>query len=419
MTPVDAVTTGYGAPGSVHDPYTSIFSSQETIPNPQPEGLLGGPGGVGAFEGAVESEWSPCGDCGEECCAGGGRWFGAIGALVMGRNRANPYWTTYETNNNANQLMNTQNAGANWTGGWAFTGGYLFGGGCCPTDCCSGAAGQMGALGAMGLGGVGGPGCCGVTGPGLMFSYWGLGQMTGFSQLNSPTNELSTPMNLQTQTGDVLIGGDPASDFFDNSASQRIWRNDRFNNIEFNFLFGAWNYGRVTVLPFAGLRYFRFDERLKYGGLASGAVWGQNGGADEAYLYIRSVNNMFGPQVGTYLNVQIIDGLGWFIGPKVGIFGNQMNTRTLLYRGDGVVAYDIPGHKIDFSMLAELDTGFDYFFRNGMFVYLGYRVVGVANVALSDNQFLPYLADTQGFHQVKQNGDLILHGVMMGGGWVF
>ena len=43
---------------------------------------------------------------------------------MMGRNRANPFWTTYQTNNNVNQLMNTQNAEANWAGGGQVTVGY-------------------------------------------------------------------------------------------------------------------------------------------------------------------------------------------------------------------------------------------------------------------------------------------------------
>ena len=37
-----------------------------------------------------------------------------------------------------------------------------------------------------------------------------------------------------------------------------------------------------------------------------------------------------------------------------------------------------------------------YAFWNNWRAFLGYRVVGVANVALADNQFLPFLADTAG-----------------------
>ena len=69
--------------------------------------------------------------------------------------------------------------------------------------------------------------------------------------------------------------------------------------------------------------------------------------------------------------------------------------------------------------MGEIDTGLSYSFWNNWRAFIGYRVVGVANVALADNQFLPFLADTQGFSEVKQNGSLILHGTFMGVGWLF
>jgi hypothetical protein len=308
----------------------------------------------------------------------------------MGRSRPNVFSTTFETSP-ANPLLNTQDAGANWTGGWQITAGYM---------CC---------------------GPCG-GGPGLGFTYWGLGDMPGFAQLDSATNSLNTTINVSdpsTGSGDVEIGGVAAGTFFNNSASHRISRNDRVDNFEANLYFGTWNLGRWTIAPFAGFRYFRFDERLSFGGLASGGTWGGNGGADEAYLSFQNVNNLYGGQVGTYTNFWVTDRFGLFLGPKVGLFGNQMSGRTLLYSGDGTTAGDISAHKNDFSVMGEIDTGMTFFLRPNLFTYLGYRVVGVTNVALGDNQFLPYLIDTQGFGEVKQSGSLILHGVMMGGGWMF
>ena len=261
------MTAPYHPPAEQMAPYGSVFTGyrQESIVNPTPDPLIpGAEGSTGILEGAVESEWSE--SCGAGCCETGGcgAWFGTVGALVMGRNRANGYWTTYETNNNENQLMNTQDSGADWTGGWQFTGGYIFGGGAggCPqADCCAPGVPFMG-------------GCCGAMGPGIGVTYWGLGQMNGFAEINSPTNELSTPTNLQTQFGDVEINGVPVGDYWDNSASHRIYRNDRVNNFELNGLLGAWNYGRLTYLPFVGLRYFRFDERLTFQGLAGRAATG-------------------------------------------------------------------------------------------------------------------------------------------------
>jgi len=402
LTPTDTLTAGQSLPNTGVSPYTTGVNSYNGVSNPvnpyapgvspygsqltnhqQPlmteNSLIAGASGASQFEQAVSGGCDTCGECCEPVC---GHWFGVAAGLVMGRNRANPYWTTYETNNNANQLMNTQNAGADWAGGGQLTLGYMFGAACgCPTY-------------------------------GVGVTYWGLGQMDGFSSLQSGTDSLSTPMNLQTQTGDVLIGGVPAGFYFDNSSEHRISRNDRFNNFELNFFRGGWNYGRLQVLGLVGFRYFRFDERLGFTGVAAN-------GTDEATLAIRSTNNMYGVQIGGYANYLLTDRFGLFAGPKVGIFSNQMITQTLLYNNAGATAYDIPGHKTDIAMIGELDAGFSYAFTRNLLGFVGYRVVGVSGVALSDNQYLPYLADTQGFSEVKQNGSLILHGVMMGTAFAF
>ncbi len=416
VTAVDAVTASYDLPNTQMDPYGSVFtgSRQEPIANPNPDGaLIPGADGSSQFQDAVSSEWGSCESCDGGCCEPrGGGWFGAMGGLVMGRNRANPFWTTFETNVNENQLLNTQNAGVDWTGGWQFTGGYIFGGGGCSQNDCSG-------TGAPFMGGGGGP-----MGPGIGFTYWGLGQMNGFAQLNSATNELSTPIDLNQQGGPLEIDGVPLADYFDNAASHRIFRNDRVNNFEVNGLLGAYTYGRLTSVPFVGFRYFRFDERLSFQGLAGDGDW--DNGDDWAEHHNRMVNNMYGVQVGSYFNYMISQRFGWFLGPKVGIFGNQMNGRTIVRDGNGNLLvddfgnlYDIQAHKNDFSMLAEIDTGLTYFWQPNFFTYIGYRVVGVTNIALSDNQFLTFEADYQGFREIKENGSLILHGVMLGGGFLF
>ena len=46
-------------------------------------------------------------------------------------------------------------------------------------------------------------------------------------------------------------------------------------------------------------------------------------------------------------------------------------------------------------------------------------MVGLSNVALADNQFLPYIADSAGFQRVKPNGDVILTGAFAGFSFMF
>jgi hypothetical protein len=417
VTAVDAVATSYDTPGGSLSPYGSVFTSnrQETVPSPPSQDtIIPGAEGNSQFQEALANEWGACEGCTPGCCAPAcGGWFGTAGAIVMGRNRANPFWTTYETNVNENQLMNTQNAGANWQGGWEFTGGYIFGGGAgcggCATGNCGGCAPFMN--------------CCGM-GPGVAVTYWGLAPMTGYSQIDSPTNELSTPINLNQQSGPLEINGVPMGDYFDNASSHRIYRTDNVNNFEVNGLLGVWNVGRLTSVPFVGFRYFRFDESLAFRGIAGG---GDPSNPDDwAQHQNRMVNNMYGVQFGSFNNYMIGQRWGVFFCPKVGLFANQMNGRTQVRDGNGNYLqddfgniYDIQAHKTDFSMLGEIDAGLTYFWRPNVFSYVGYRVIGIANIALSDQQFLIYEADYQGFREINQNGSLVLHGVMMGGGFFF
>ncbi len=375
-----------GSPGSsfLTNELTKESTSSSESPGPPPiPGLCSGYSG-----------WANCSGCGCNSCCGGG-WFGAVGGLVMGRNRANPYWTTFETGVNTNQLMNTQNAGANWAGGGMITLGKWWCG-------------------------------CGCAGFGVAFTYWGLAPMTGFASITDPNNALSTPINLNTQTGSVLIGANPASFFFDSAHEQTILRNDYVNNFEANLLAGnLYSMGRFTLIGLAGFRYFRFGESLTYGSVAGGFNFGDNGGADEAYLQFRVVNNLYGFQVGAIGNYMITQRLGVFVIPKAGIYANQMNGVTRLFSGNGIngqadgVFFPIAAHKTDISFLGEIDTGFDWAFTQNLRAFIGYRVVGVANIALADNQFLPFLADTQGFAQMKQNGGLILHGAFAGVAYTF
>jgi hypothetical protein len=371
------------------EPYNSPFAMQTSQPATGATGAPILPPTMSDTSGAPSC--GGCNSCNSCSPTGGAMWFGAGGGLVMGRGRANPFWTTYQTNNNPNQLMNTQNAVADWAGGGQITVGRFW--------------------------------CCGT---GLAFTYWGLGQMNGFSEVTDQTGNINTALSSPINLGGVNIGAFTAGQFFDNAHQQRIWRADNIQNFEVNALQAAWvNTEYFQLVGIAGFRYFRFDEQLTYGSVAFGNNFGDNGGADEAYLRNRVINNLYGAQVGALGNFMLTQRLGWYIMPKVGLFANQMNGRTQLYSGDGTFGtvgsqtFDISAHKNDVALLGEIDTGFSWAITPGVRALVGYRVIGISNLALSDNQFLPYLADTAGFAQIKQNGAIIIHGATAGVVWMF
>lgn len=397
----------------------TLVSGQPTPANPgpalAPEPIVGEPVDPGPTSSPVPTDnnnslYDDAASCGwgDDCASGlagcgcQGPWFASFTGLVMSRNNPNPFWTSYETNNNANQVLNTRDAHAGWNGGGEIRLGRWFGCGCanqCGDNC-------------------GDSACCGPSGrQGIEVSYFTLGQLNGFASIRGdslPGGSVSTPIDLNDQFGPVTIGGNPASDYFDGATEHRIWRNDEIHNIEINFLSQQlYNSGRAQFTWLAGVRYFKFDDSLIFGSVAGGFEFGQDP-SEQAYISSRAVNNMVGFQIGGRSDFYVTQKLSVFGTPKIGIYGNSINVRNRFYLGDGTEGFDITARSTDVSFLASIDLGVAYQFSSHWRAFVGYRALAVTQVALADNQYLPYLAATNDFGDAKTNGSLILHGGMAG-----
>lgn len=324
-----------------------------------------------------------CGQC-EECCRDRccePCFYGMVGGLIMGRNDPNRTWLSAQKSDYFNQLMNGADAAASWTGGWEATLGWFV------------------------------P-CCGA----LQFTYWGLAPTTGYDHVRMP-GDLVTPINLN----DVSIGGVGADYFYDNAQEHRVWRYDEFNNVELNFLGGPVSRptGSLQIAWLAGVRYFRFRDRLLFGAVHEGFEFGSDGGVNEAYLDSALANNLIGGQVGAFVNWQLGPRWGLFFLPRVGVYANNINQHFQLYRGDGLSSIDIGTQKTVGSLLGEIDLGVNYFFARNWSVFVGYRVMAASGVGLADAQIPAFLVDTQEIQAIESNGDLILQGAIAGLFWWF
>jgi hypothetical protein len=425
-------------------PYQSISPSQlEPLPSTTPDIFSNSPsdpaGTYGSNAAAPNNSLAPSSGCTapagaspsfaeaiQGACGGGcgcGAWFGSVGGIAMTRNNADRFWTSYQTNNNPNQLMNTDHAHAGWGGGGEVTAGRWFAGG-------GGGAGLLGAggpFGAGGYGGAGGGGCgsgcgCGCGAWGIAATYWGISPLTGNSSVTDPTNNISTPIDVGNVniTNSLPTSPNPASYFFDNSPQHTLSRVDRINNVEINFLdLTPLGNGRTQAIWLAGVRYFRFDETMTFGSVAFGHTFSESNGAYSAFLRNTSVNNLIGPQIGVQISHYITPRFGVYATPKFGIYGNYGSSRNTLYTGDGFTQFDLKGNKTDFSTIGQIDLGMNYLVCPRLSVYGGYRLLAVNQVILSDNQFLPFLADTQGFQEPKSGGSLLLHGAFAGLAYTF
>jgi hypothetical protein len=329
----------------------------------------------------AEALSEPCGVEFDSCCNKPTSKFYAVAlGLVMTRNRAPAFFTTTPANDPFTPLLNTEQAGAGWTGGGQATIGYAW---------------------------------RGVGGPTVAMTYWGLAEMSGSASVTDATGNPATALSSTLNFAVTMPNGNNAALYFDNAQQQAVWRHDRVDNVEVNFQTDTYNVRSFRISGLAGFRYFRFSEDLTYGSASFGNSFSSNGGANAGYLRYKCNNNLFGGQLGAIFTSVLTNRLTAFAVPKFGIFGNQMNNQSLLYTGDTAnTPESTKTSKSDVSGLAELDFGLTWAFHPNWQLIGGYRVVSVTNLSLADNQF-------GAFGTLEQGGSLILHGAFFGLDWMF
>ena len=145
-----------------------------------------------------------------------------------------------------------------------------------------------------------------------------------------------------------MLGGQTPDSFFTNAHQVFLWRNDRADNVEINWAYnpsGADSCASLQATWLAGVRLFKFDENLLWTSVAGGFNLGDNGGANQANLNVHCENDMAGFEFGANVDCRITDRLSLFGVSKLGIFGNYAESESRYYRGDGIVGFDIVGHK--------------------------------------------------------------------------
>jgi len=333
-----------------------------------------------------------CGEglCGEDigCCEGGCfPWYASLSALVLGRSYGRRVWTSYETADETNQLTHTQ-FGLAWKWGGEARFGRRFCVGCVPYA--------------------------------LEGTYWTTEAFSGFRSTSLPGGTVSTPLILSY----VYFGSDPADNWFQGAAEHRLWRQDEFHNFELNLIREqlAWGYDSPWDIGWSvGVRYFRFQDYLQFGSVIDGHEWGEAGGAYEAYLSDRATNNLIGAQFGFDAAFHLAETVRVFISPKVGIYGNCMESSFLAHTGDGINGstpfygnYPVHTFRTGLSFLTQIDVGADWNFARNWSARIGYRVVAATGMALADDQFPQYIVDIPDIEMMQHSSSLVLHGAFLG-----
>ena len=244
--------------------------------------------------------------------------------------------------------------------------------------------------------------------------YWTLDNFDG-DWTATNVNGVSTPLAV----GNIAFAGVNGSFYFNNVQEHALHRSDDMQNGELNFVFNptACNECGTHMNWSLGLRYFRFNEQLS---LTSGVGFGPS---SRATLAENVHNQLFGGQAGFDLGLQVLPKWLVFMNAKVGVFNNQMDSNFNAYRGDGVAAVPVSGSvgsypvyasKDAVSLISELRAGVHWKFAPNIGGEVGYRVMGVTGLALTDHQIPIDVADFGQLGSVKNNGNLLLHGGFAG-----
>jgi hypothetical protein len=369
----------------------------QMLADPNANGCVNGSGG--AYRGSVnqfeQSACAPTAD-GSNCngfCSQGYfcPWYASVSALVMGRSDSRRLWTSYEDGNLPNQIMNSQFP-MEWKWGGEVRLGHRFCWDCVP---------------------------CAIEG-----TYWTTQSFTGSQTATVDGGHVSTTLDVDYITFRNQGVDEQAANWFFGADSQTLARRDEFHNVEINLVREqlAWACDSPWDIGWScGIRYFRFQEDLRYSSLRAGYSPSDLSGT--AIFDDTATNNLVGFQIGFDAAYNVCNGLRLFVTPKVGIYDNMMESTFQAQLADGTKGvsqvygpYDPAPHgtKNSLSFLTQIDVGAEWQFTRNWSARAGYRIVAITGMALADDQFPQYMTDIPEMQNLQTNGSLILHGAFFG-----
>ncbi|WP_182865103.1 BBP7 family outer membrane beta-barrel protein [Rhodopirellula sp. JC639] len=177
-----------------------------------------------------------------------------------------------------------------------------------------------------------------------------------------------------------------------------------FQNFELNWLSDPSVLGTRWI---AGLRYLQYDDSLREAYVLDAGL-----GPVQETAMGRAENQLFGPQVGMNLDIEV-DRTLLQIGGKLGFFNNQTNqsgpaySNALVIDGTPESMFDVDAD--EFTFAAEIDVLIRRTITRCLAIHLGYQGLYLDNVVQSASQ-----------NGGPSDGEsLWLHGLVLGGQWTY
>jgi hypothetical protein len=250
------------------------------------------------------------------------------------------------------------------------------------------------------------------------FIYWGVYQLGGSAGVTS-----SDAIDAIPQAPGVTVAGQPATAFLTNLAGQQISRSDVINDIEINWVYSLWDRPEflpreraVNLMWLAGFRFFQVGDQLMLQNETGNSSLG------DLDFNVATNNNIYGAQVGAKFDWRFLPALRLNIVPKFMIGGNAITNTSGLMQPDGAYGTftaDGSPAKVHstlgvFSWLGSVDTGLAWDVTDHWTLSLGYRVVGVGNIAQADGQWPTSITSPESLSGVAAGSSTIVHGGFAG-----
>jgi hypothetical protein len=249
--------------------------------------------------------------------------------------------------------------------------------------------------------------------------YWGVYQLGESGQVASSIGAI----DAIPQAPGVTVGGQPASGFLTSLSSQRISRSDVINDIEINWVYSLWDRPEflprertVNLMWLAGFRFFEVSDQLALRNVPADSSTG------DLDFNVATNNNVYGAQVGAKFDWRFLPRLRLNVVPKFMIGGNAITNTTSLQDSAGTYGtFTDDGSPVKvhstlgvFSWLGSVDTGVAWDVTDHWSLSMGYRVVGVGNIAQADGQWPSVIISADSLSGITAGSSTIVHGGFAG-----
>jgi hypothetical protein len=251
--------------------------------------------------------------------------------------------------------------------------------------------------------------------------YWGV------YGLGTSATVTGAGIDAIPQAPGVILAGSPASAFLTDATQQQVARSDLVNDVEINWIYRLTDRPefppldrRLGFMWLAGFRFFELQDVLSQTSTSS-TLPPSSIGANQSLLSVATNNNLYGAQLGAKADWRIAPRIRLSAVPKFMIGGNAITNTTELTTINGSGATFAGGQPVNvhstlgvFSWLGSVDSSVAWDVTDHWSLSLGYRVVGVGNIAQADGQWPSTLAAPSALQGINAGSSTILHGGFAG-----